>query len=71
MTDIVVVGVKPGSRKGPLVDVGSKGGLTIYVREPAPAYWRPTSNCQEAESNWCPELCAVPVTPEVLSRVSR
>jgi hypothetical protein len=67
MTDIVVVKVKPGSRKGSLVEVGSTGDLTIYVREPAPAYWRPTSNCQDAGSNWCLELCAVPVTPEVLS----
>ena len=32
---IVVVKVKPGSRKGPLVEVGSDGALTIYVREPA------------------------------------
>ncbi len=32
---IVVVKVKPGSRKGPLVEVGADGGLTIYVREPA------------------------------------
>ncbi len=28
-------GLKPGSRKGPLVEVGSDGELTIYVREPA------------------------------------
>ena len=35
MTDIIVVKVKPGSRKGPLVEVGSTGELTIYVREPA------------------------------------
>ncbi len=35
MTDIVNVKVKPGSRKGPLVEVGSDGELTIYVREPA------------------------------------
>ena len=35
MTDSVVVRVKPGSRKGPLVEVGSNGELTIYVREPA------------------------------------
>jgi uncharacterized protein YggU (UPF0235/DUF167 family) len=40
MTDIVVVKVKPGSRKGPLVEVGSTGDLTIYVREPSPACWR-------------------------------
>ena len=35
MTDSVVVRVKPGSRKGPLVEVGPNGELTIYVREPA------------------------------------
>ena len=35
MTDIVAVKVKPGSRKGPLVEVDSTGDLTIYVREPA------------------------------------
>lgn len=35
MTDIVVVKVKPGSRKGPLVETGSDGELTIYVHEPA------------------------------------
>lgn len=35
MTDSVVVRVKPGSRKGPLVEVGPDGALTIYVREPA------------------------------------
>jgi uncharacterized protein len=34
MTDSVVVRVKPGSRKGPLVEVGPNGELTIYVREP-------------------------------------
>jgi uncharacterized protein len=33
--ETVVVRVKPGSRKGPLVEVGADGGLTIYVREPA------------------------------------
>jgi uncharacterized protein YggU (UPF0235/DUF167 family) len=32
---LVVVKVKPGSRKGPLVEVDDDGGLTIYVREPA------------------------------------
>jgi len=32
---MVVVRVKPGSRKGPLVEVGSDGELTVYVREPA------------------------------------
>lgn len=35
MTDFVVVRVKPGSRKGPLVEVGPGGELTIYVRERA------------------------------------
>ena len=32
---VVVVHVKPGRRKGPLVDVDDAGRLTIYVREPA------------------------------------
>lgn len=31
----VVVRVKPGSRKGPLVEVGDDGALTIYVQERA------------------------------------
>jgi uncharacterized protein len=31
----VVVRVKPGSRKGPLVEVGADGALTIYVQERA------------------------------------
>lgn len=35
MSDSIVVKVKPGSRKGPLVDIGPEGELTIYVREPA------------------------------------
>ena len=35
MADIVSVRVKPGSRKGPLVETGADGALTIYVREPA------------------------------------
>ena len=35
MADFVVVQVKPGSRKGPLVEVGADGELTIYVRERA------------------------------------
>lgn len=35
MAGTVVVRVKPGSRKGPLVEVGPGGELTIYVREPA------------------------------------
>ncbi|WP_418770725.1 DUF167 domain-containing protein [Mycobacterium neumannii] len=32
---IVVVRVKPGSAKGPLVEVGDAGELTVYVRERA------------------------------------
>ncbi len=35
MPETVVVTVKPGSRKGPLVETGDDGALTIYVREPA------------------------------------
>ncbi|GAA4536106.1 DUF167 domain-containing protein [Mycobacterium paraffinicum] len=35
MNDSVFVRVKPGSRKGPLVEVGPDGELTVYVREPA------------------------------------
>ncbi|MFT3901262.1 MAG: DUF167 domain-containing protein [Gordonia sp. (in: high G+C Gram-positive bacteria)] len=36
MTDqTVTVTVKPNSRKGPLVEVGDDGQLTVYVREPA------------------------------------
>lgn len=35
MSDSVVVRVKPGSHKGPLVEVGPNGELTIYVRERA------------------------------------
>jgi uncharacterized protein len=31
VADNVVVKVKPGSRKGPLVEVGADGQLTIYV----------------------------------------
>ncbi|MGV9710543.1 DUF167 domain-containing protein [Gordonia sp. NPDC003424] len=31
----VVVTVKPSSRKGPLVETGPDGSMTIYVREPA------------------------------------
>ena len=27
--------IKPGSRKGPLVDMDSEGLLTLYIREPA------------------------------------
>lgn len=29
------VTVKPGSKKGPLVEVGDDGGLTLFVRERA------------------------------------
>lgn len=35
MAETVVVTVKPGSRKGPLVETAEDGSLTIYVREPA------------------------------------
>jgi uncharacterized protein (TIGR00251 family) len=35
MADVISVRVKPGSRKGPLVEVGCDGALTVYVREPA------------------------------------
>ena len=35
MTETVVVRVKPGSKKGPLVEISADGELTIYVREPA------------------------------------
>lgn len=35
VNDFVVVKVKPGSRKGPLVETGPDGELTIYVRERA------------------------------------
>ncbi|ETW22994.1 DUF167 domain-containing protein [Mycobacterium gastri] len=35
MADIVVVKVKPGSRKGPRVEPVSGAELTIYVPEPA------------------------------------
>ncbi|MFY2858601.1 DUF167 domain-containing protein [Mycobacterium sp. THU-M104] len=35
MNDFVVVKVKPGSHKGPLVEVGPDGVLIIYVRERA------------------------------------
>jgi len=34
-SEIVAVRVKPGSRKGPLVETGPDGELTIYVRERA------------------------------------
>jgi uncharacterized protein YggU (UPF0235/DUF167 family) len=35
VTETVVIRVKPGSRKGPLVEASADGALTIYVREPA------------------------------------
>ena len=35
MTETVVVRVKPGSRKGPLVEVDADGALTVYVPERA------------------------------------
>ena len=35
MPETVVVTVKPGSRKGPLVEVAEDGSLTVYVRERA------------------------------------
>jgi hypothetical protein len=35
VSEAVVVRVKPGSRKGPLVEVADDGALTIYVQERA------------------------------------
>ena len=35
MANVISVRVKPGSRKGPLVETGADGELTVYVREPA------------------------------------
>jgi uncharacterized protein YggU (UPF0235/DUF167 family) len=35
MGRILTVLVKPGSRKGPLVEDGPEGVLIVYVREPA------------------------------------
>lgn len=35
MAEVISVRVKPGSTKGPLVETGADGVLTIYVREPA------------------------------------
>lgn len=35
MVDTVVVAVKPGSRKGPLVEVADDGAVTVHVRERA------------------------------------
>lgn len=34
-TETVVVKIKPGSRKGPLVEIDADGQLMVYVREPA------------------------------------
>lgn len=34
-TETVTVTVKPGSRKGPLIEADDDGALTVYVREPA------------------------------------
>lgn len=34
-SETIVVKVKPGSRKGPLVETDTNGQLTVYVREPA------------------------------------
>ncbi len=35
VSDVVSVHVKPGSKKGPLVETGPDGELTVYVRERA------------------------------------
>jgi uncharacterized protein YggU (UPF0235/DUF167 family) len=35
MPALITVTVKPGSRKGPLVEAGGDGTLTVYVRERA------------------------------------
>ncbi len=35
VADVISVRVKPGSTKGPLVETGPDGTLTIYVRERA------------------------------------
>ncbi len=35
MSEAVVVRVKPGSKKGPLVEVGDDGALIVYVPERA------------------------------------
>ncbi|MFW0784359.1 DUF167 domain-containing protein [Gordonia sp. CPCC 206044] len=35
MSRQVVVTAKPSSRKGPLVETGPDGTITVYVREPA------------------------------------
>ncbi len=33
MAELITVTVKPGSRKGPLVEAGDDGTLTVYVPE--------------------------------------
>ncbi|BBY76908.1 UPF0235 protein [Mycolicibacterium parafortuitum] len=35
MSELITVRVKPGSAKGPLVEAGADGELTVYVRERA------------------------------------
>ena len=35
MPEVITVRVKPGSARGPLVDTGADGELTVYVRERA------------------------------------
>ena len=35
VAEVVTVTVRPGSRKGPMVESGTDGALTIYVRERA------------------------------------
>jgi uncharacterized protein len=35
MADVISVRVKPASKKGPLVEIGPLGELTVYVRERA------------------------------------
>ena len=35
MVDVISVRVKPGCRKGPLVETAVDGELTVYVRQPA------------------------------------
>ncbi|ORB29077.1 DUF167 domain-containing protein [Mycolicibacterium parafortuitum] len=35
MPELITVRVKPGSAKGPLVEAGPDGELTVYVRERA------------------------------------
>lgn len=35
MSEVITVTVKPGSKKGPLVEAAADGALTVYVRERA------------------------------------